>query len=213
MASVQNNLPPVFINKQKYEPIKATMTGLEIKQLAGLGTDHELRLLQGESDRNPGEPIADDQDVQINRALHFRAVPKDRNYGGGTAALPVELDANLAELTRLGFPSEPVLESPGEYLVVFPRFPLPGAKYNMSTARLMIRVPFGYPNAALDMFYTQPDLLLASGAIPRQAQVLETLNGGVWRRFSWHRNATWNPGRDTLLTFVSFVEDNLARGE
>jgi hypothetical protein len=83
----------------------------------------------------------------------------------------------------------------------------------MPACRLLVRVPTGYPNAALDMFYTQPDLLLASGAAPRQTDVLEELGGSVWRRFSWHRNVPWNPGRDSLVSFVSFVEDNFARGQ
>lgn len=207
------HLPPIFINKQKYDAPKSPMTGAEIKGLAGLGTDHELRLLQGETDRQPGEPIGDEQSIQIDKALHFRAVPKDRNYGSALVSVPDQLDREILTLRERGYTVDAPLESPGEYLLIFSAFPLPNGKYNMATTRLMLRVPFGYPNAALDMFYTQPDLLLASGAVPRQAQVLETLPGGVWRRFSWHRNAPWNPGRDNLLSFVSFVEDNLARGE
>jgi hypothetical protein len=74
-------LPPVFINKKKYQPTAAQMTGRQIKALAGIGDDHELRLLKGEDDRGQGEPIGDDQMVTIDHALHFRAVPRDRNYG------------------------------------------------------------------------------------------------------------------------------------
>jgi hypothetical protein len=83
MASTQvEQLPPVFINKHKYEPTAREMTGRQIKALAGIGDDHELRLLKGEDDRTEGTPIGDDQRVTIDRALHFRAVPRDRNYGG-----------------------------------------------------------------------------------------------------------------------------------
>ena len=73
----------MFINKRKYEPTAREMTGREIKSLAGIGDDHELRLLNGEDDRTEGTPIGDNQPVTIDRALHFRAVPRDRNYGGG----------------------------------------------------------------------------------------------------------------------------------
>jgi hypothetical protein len=75
------NLPPVFINKTKYEPTAREMTGRAIKALAGIGDDHELRLLEGENDRGQGTAMGDDQVVTIDKALHFRAVPRDRNYG------------------------------------------------------------------------------------------------------------------------------------
>ena len=127
--------------------------------------------------------------------------------------LPAELLFDLEKLKALGYETEtPPLEAGNEALVVFPMFPVPQGKYNMENVRLLVRVPLAYPNAGLDMFYTQPDLKLASGASPQQSEVLETLAGAVWRRFSWHRNIPWIPGRDSLVGFVSFIEDNLARG-
>jgi len=80
-AAPVQTLPPVFINKKKYAPTAPVMIGRAIKALAGIGDDHELRLLQGEDDRGEGTPIGDDQPVTIDHALHFRAVPRDRNYG------------------------------------------------------------------------------------------------------------------------------------
>lgn len=80
-STQQEHLPPIFINKQKYEPTARVMTGRQIKGLAGIGDDHELRLLSGEGDRTEGTPVGDDQPITIDRALHFRAVPRDRNYG------------------------------------------------------------------------------------------------------------------------------------
>ena len=129
-------------------------------------------------------------------------------------ALPTELLADLQKLRGLGYDTEqPPVEAGNEALVVFPQFPVPQGKYNMSAVRLLVRVPLAYPNAGLDMFYTQPDFRLASGAPPQQSEVLETLAGAVWRRFSWHRNTAWMPGRDSIVNFVSFIEDNLARGK
>ena len=81
MAQNDSPIPPIFINKQKYEPPSREMTGAAIKALAGIGPDHELRLLQGENDRGEGTVVEDGQTVVIDHALHFRAVPRDRNYG------------------------------------------------------------------------------------------------------------------------------------
>lgn len=127
--------------------------------------------------------------------------------------IPQELSRDLEQLRALGYAVEGVTELPGETLVVFSAFKLPDGKYNMETCRLLVRVPQGYPNAAIDMFYTQPNLLLASGAPARQSDVLEELGGAVWRRFSWHRNVAWKPGVDTLTSYASFIEDNFARGQ
>jgi len=124
-----------------------------------------------------------------------------------------ELIQDIQELRSQGYAVEDSVETPGESLVVFPSFKLPAGKYNMASCRLLVRVPNGYPNAALDMFYTQPDLLLASGSAPRQSDVLEQLGGTVWRRFSWHRTAPWKPGVDSLISYVAFIEDNFARGQ
>lgn len=123
-----------------------------------------------------------------------------------------ELKSAIETLAVLGYRVE-LIELPNETLVVFPSFTLPEGRYSLPSCKLLVRVPNGYPNAALDMFYTQPDLLLASGTPPRQADVLEELGGAVWRRFSWHRNVAWNPGRDSLVSFVAFIEDNFARGQ
>jgi hypothetical protein len=81
MSEQGASLPPVFINKKRYEPTAREMTGAAIKGLAGIGADHELRLLQGDNDHGPGTAITDQQIVTIDHALHFRAVPRDRNYG------------------------------------------------------------------------------------------------------------------------------------
>jgi hypothetical protein len=127
--------------------------------------------------------------------------------------VPAELLADIAELRKQGYDVEEPVDLPSEALVVFPSFNLPAGLYNMPQCRVLIRVSAGYPNAALDMFYTQPDLALANGAPARQSEVLEELSGKVWRRFSWHRNAEWKPGRDSLVSFISFIEDRLGRDQ
>ena len=61
------------------------------------------------------------------------------------------------------------------------------------------------------MFWTDTDLVLAGGQVPKNADLIETILGGQWRRFSWHPQ-NWNPGADDLCTYLEFVNDRLAKG-
>jgi hypothetical protein len=60
----------------------------------------------------------------------------------------------------------------------------------------------------MDMFWVDPALQLASGEEP-QSSNLEVHFGRTWRRFSWHRNSPWVPGRDDLLTHLEFARVRL----
>jgi hypothetical protein len=60
------------------------------------------------------------------------------------------------------------------------------------------------------MFWTDEDLLLANGSVPRSGDAIETALGRRWRRFSWHP-ANWNPGSDNLRTYLEFVNTRLAK--
>jgi hypothetical protein len=82
--------------------------------------------------------------------------------------------------------------------------------FSRSETDLLLRIPLSYPNGRPDMFWTDADLTLASGGIPRSADHIEPALGKSWRRFSWHpRN--WNPGVDTLRTYLEFVNARLAK--
>jgi hypothetical protein len=62
------------------------------------------------------------------------------------------------------------------------------------------------------MFWTDQDLTLEGGGIPRNADSIETALEKPWRRFSWHPQ-NWNPGTDNLRTFLEFVNARLAKAE
>ena len=74
---------PIFVNRTKCEASKETMTGLEILNLAGFGSDHDLFLLQGEGDPTGGTPIGLQQEITVKAGEHFRAIPGNRNFGSG----------------------------------------------------------------------------------------------------------------------------------
>lgn len=126
--------------------------------------------------------------------------------------IPPELDADIQRLREQGYDVGIVEEGQRIYLV-FRGFAL-GTAYTPPTSDLMVFTSVQYPNAGFDMFWVGPDVKLANGAIPQSADQLETHMGRQWRRFSWHLppSRPWNPGRDSLLTWMSTVEERLQRG-
>ena len=195
----------IHINKKDYDAPSRVMTGKEIKALAGYGDDFELRLIQGEGDRE-GRVIADDERLELKSGMHFRALPKNRNFG----RVHQDIEHCIEALANLGYHVDVKVE--GAWLgVIIDPFPVRSPAFNMQATRVLIRLP-NDPNAAIDMFWTAPALKLTSGADPQNANTLENHHGEQWRRFSWHPNGTWKPGRDDLVSYVDFVEDRLARG-
>jgi hypothetical protein len=98
----------------------------------------------------------------------------------------------------------------GTVLVTVPSVPL-SAGWNQSSTDVSFVVPVGYPMARPDCFYGDVGLRLANGNLPMNAAPQQVPHSGetrVW--FSWHL-ATWNPTRDTLLTYVRVIQDRLNR--
>ncbi len=122
--------------------------------------------------------------------------------------LPSQLVEEVEELRREGF-SINLTEAEGWANVVFHNYPVPPGYSKVSTD-LLLKFPISYPNGRPDMFWTDEDLTLTGGQVPRNADAIETPLGKRWRRFSWHpRN--WNPGVDSLRTYLEFVNNRLAK--
>ncbi len=198
---------PIFLNKQKYEVDAESMSGRAIKALGGYGDDYDIFLIQGEGDTT-GSSIGPDQSVPIKPGLHFRALPGNRNFGD--VAIHPDLASAIEKIRGLGYGVDVNLEG-GVVGVVIHDFPLPRGKFNSQKTRLLLRAPAN-PDGAMDMFWTDPALRLANGAVPQAADCIQTLHGQQWRRFSWHYKAQWKPGRDNPFTYLAFVEDRFARG-
>jgi hypothetical protein len=77
---------------------------------------------------------------------------------------------------------------------------------------MLIRLPPLYPKAQPDMFWTRPDVKLASGAWPLRADVKETYLQLQWQRWSRHWQKAWHPGADSLRTFIAAIIRELSRG-
>jgi hypothetical protein len=118
--------------------------------------------------------------------------------------------ANLAEI--LGRPVEILCEG-SQIGVVVRALTLPDGIYNIKTSDLLMQSTIQYPATEMDMFWVQEDLRLADGRMPQGADSVEMHFGQHWRRFSWHRNAPWHPGRDSLLGHFEFALARLQRPE
>lgn len=102
--------------------------------------------------------------------------------------------------------------SGGTWLVRVPDISLP-AGWNQPVTTISFVVPVGYPAARPDCFYADLALRLASGMMPASSGLQPVPDAGaqqLW--FSWHVGS-WNPGRDTLLTYVRVIRDRLNRAQ
>ena len=109
------------------------------------------------------------------------------------------------------YPDFEVLQIGAELHVVLPGFPFPPA-YTPNAATLMVIVPAGYPNTALDMFWTYPDIKLVNGNWPNRCDYHHDYGGRSWQRWSRHFIQAWRPGRDNLRTFLATVRSEIAKG-
>lgn len=125
-----------------------------------------------------------------------------------TNTLPEQLVQEVDELREAGYSIDLVAES-GFANAVIQAYEVPPG-YNKSHTDLLLRLPMSYPNGKPDMFWTETDLTLKGGEIPKRANTVQTHLERQWRRFSWHPQR-WNPGSDNLRTYLEFVNTRLAK--
>lgn len=191
---------PIVIDDKHYKAEVEDMTGSELRRFAdpAIAADRDLFLeLPGPAD---DKKIADDEPVRLRPGQRFYSAPKTINPGDDFH-LP-EVDTDYLKLK--GFTWS--LPQPG-YLL-FKGVDVSTDKYDKPRVDLLIRIPGGYPTAALDMFYVSPELKLRSGGVPTASEVREDHIGRNWQRFSRHMNSglcLWRPGRDSLKTFLALI--------
>jgi len=128
--------------------------------------------------------------------------------------IPEELLADLKVLQERGHVCE-ITEDGQRIFIVFKGYSLPDGVYNTPKTDLLIFTTPHYPNAGFDMFWVSPDLKLQNGGVPKSADSVESYLGKSWRRFSYHPyNAKpWNPSEDSVVSFVTYIEQRLRRGD
>ncbi|WP_159601591.1 E2/UBC family protein [Agromyces humi] len=89
-------------------------------------------------------------------------------------------------------------------------FVLP-AGFDREKIDLLVRLPAGFPDTAPDMFWVNPQVRLTkTGAFPRAADVMETVGGRQWQRFSRHFSGSpWRPGIDSLPSWILCIRSLL----
>lgn len=102
--------------------------------------------------------------------------------------------------------------SNGGMLIRIPAVRVTG--WNRPTADVLFVAPPGYPAAQPDCFWVEPNnFRLASGQTPQNSNDGNPIpgdtqpgRGTTW--FSWHVQS-WNPSRDTLITFLKVILSRL----
>jgi len=85
-------------------------------------------------------------------------------------------------------------------------------KYTPEVADLLIQLPAGYPNAALDMFWSFPAIKLIGGSSPQNCEHYQIFHDKNWQRWSRHNQAPWRVGIDNLQSFITAVKKELSKG-
>ena len=136
------------------------------------------------------------------------------------ADIAAVLPPDDVQFLREKYPNHIVRQVGAELHVLLRDFPIPPA-YAPRTSDLLLRLPPGYPNAAPDMFWTKPDVKLASGAWPDRSEYHEVPGAGPgsevyanvhWQRWSRHFQSGWIVGQPGLQSFVRTIQQELKRG-
>lgn len=199
----------ILVNQVPHHISSSTVTTAYLRELAGAGPDYEVWKVVKSPDPEGQLPVDDVQvkiSIEVKSGDKFRVVPPG-TFGTVAIMLAGQLSRELEQLHEQGYEAE-VHDDGSLTVVIFKKFPLPKG-YNKDTTDVLIKVPVSYPNGQLDMFWTEPDLRLASSN-GQAATSPEQILGRQWLRFSWHPQK-WNPGRDNILTFVEFINRRLAQ--
>jgi hypothetical protein len=97
----------------------------------------------------------------------------------------VTVDGQFADMVITGFSTAPGL--------------------SLDTVDLLIRLPFGFPDAAPDMFWVMPNLSMATGQPIPGTEMTEAIVDRVWQRWSRHIAGQWRPGVDNLETYLAYI--------
>jgi hypothetical protein len=99
----------------------------------------------------------------------------------------------------------------GEVHVILRSFEFPPA-YTPRVTDLLVILPGGYPNAHPDMFWTCPDVKLASGGWPKTGDAHQQYGECNWQRWSRHFQGTWRAGVDGFRNYLAAVKTEIAKG-
>jgi len=117
---------------------------------------------------------------------------------------------DVSFLTERGFQWELIPDPNGAACLVIKDFQVGPGGFAPPVTDLMIRIPGQYPLTPLDMWYCSPAIrIAATGQFAPASEVSEQLIGRSWQRFSRHLPGTWQPGTDSLRSFLALIQREL----
>jgi hypothetical protein len=97
----------------------------------------------------------------------------------------------------------------GGYLIIRD-YPLAKGRFDCEKTDLMLRIPKGYNDSALDMWWVYPAIrLVSTGTHPSAADHFEDHAGRKWQRFSRHLQSPWRAGIDDIPRYMKLVAREL----
>ncbi len=122
------------------------------------------------------------------------------------------LKEHLRQLKQPATVQDRVLPS-GAHLIKIENYLLPQG-WNRSVVTILFVAPAGFPGAQPDCFWLAPlGVRLANGSPPEASNDVNRIPEapdeiGTW--FSWHVQ-TWQPNRDSLITYYNVIRQRLER--
>lgn len=144
--------------------------------------------------------------------MDFTSEPSPATQTSAPSTGNEQLDRDIERLAALGFQVD-VLQEAGQIGVVVRAYPLSPGAYIRDRTSVLLKTDLAYPQSAMDMFWVDADLMLAGNRLPAGGESVEVHFGLSWRRYSWHRNTPWKPGRDDLVSHFEFCAARLQRAE
>ena len=99
-----------------------------------------------------------------------------------------ELEKHAGELLEnTGIKAE-IVEEQNRIFVILTKVPLPAGCANVACTDVLFITDTQYPLSAMDMFYTEVEVVRANGTPFENSESIEEYCGRKWRRFSYHKN-------------------------
>jgi hypothetical protein len=116
------------------------------------------------------------------------------------------LRQHLAALSHATGVAGDVVEADARLYVVLNQVELPAGLFKVPRTDVLFMTDTQYPLSAMDMFWTELEVVRPDGTVPQGAESIEPYIERQWRRFSWHRQGAWRPSGNPLLDHYALME-------
>lgn len=127
-------------------------------------------------------------------------------------AVPIDLRRHAEELAAATGLEIDLIEEGPHIVVLLHKVSLPSGLFKVGVTDMLFITDQQYPCSAMDMFWTEPEVVRPDGSVPTSADVIQSYIDRSWRRFSWHRNNVWSPKGNPLMDHYAFMESRWPRG-